>query len=263
MFKNLDETLLKCLSIAKEAGQIFKDQWIKPRKIEHKGKIDLVTDTDRQIEAFLRAKLREVAPEAAFLGEESAGETSIPQPDGLCWVVDPVDGTTNFAHHVPMAAISIALCENASPVMGIVNAPILGEMYYAARDTRAFCNGEPIEVSNAHTLMEALVATGFPYDMESRLPVILERLKKVLPAVQGLRRPGAASIDLCWVAAGRLEAFYEDWLKPWDMAAGWLIVKEAGGEISDFNGEPMTWLKPLLATNGHIHEEMLTLLRDG
>lgn len=258
--KNLDKILIECLATTRAAGQILSNQWHKPRKIEHKGAIDLVTDTDKEIEAFLKEKLAALVPDAAFLGEESSANMDKLLSSSLCWVVDPVDGTTNFVHYLPMVAVSVALCQNGEPIIGVVDAPLLRETYYAARDTRAFCNGEPVSVSTTYTLTDSLVATGFPYDMSKALPGILKRLERVLPVTQGLRRPGSAALDLCWTAAGRVDAFYEEDLKPWDMAAGWLLVKEAGGEVTDFSGAPLEWHKPVLASNGHVHMAMVELL---
>lgn len=258
--RNIDELLLESLEITRNAGAIIKKQWDQPRKITHKGAIDLVTDTDRMVEEFLHDKLGRLVPDARFLGEETATGMESLESAGLCWVVDPVDGTTNFVHGVPMVAVSVALCQDGLPIMGVVDAPILRETFYAAKDTRAFLNGEPVEVSATAALRDSLVATGFPYEIEPELESILERLARVLPATQGLRRPGSAAIDLCWVACGRLDAFYEALLKPWDMAAGWLIVEEAGGQVSNFNGDAVAWNKPLLASNGQIHLAMSNLL---
>lgn len=259
---NLDELLLKCLPIARSAGDIVRERWNCPHEIRHKGAVDLVTETDREVEAFLAENLGRLLPEASFLGEESGKAQTNPLASRFCWVVDPVDGTTNFVHRIPMVGISIALCENGEPILGIVDAPMLDECYYAARDSRAFLNGEPISVSKTEKLVDCLVATGFPYDARPRLPDLVRWIEAVLPATQGLRRAGAASLDLAWTACGRLDAYYEYGLKPWDMAAGWLIVKEAGGEASDFNGGPAGFGKPLLASNGLVHADMVNLVKD-
>lgn len=258
---NLDELLLECLPVVQDAGKIIRENWHKPHSVHHKGAIDLVTETDRAVEEFLRRRLCNLLPDAAFLGEESASDAAGLLESPWCWAVDPVDGTTNFVHRIPMVGVSVALCENGAPVLGIIAAPMLGECYYAVHNSRAFLNGEPVAVSQSEHLTDCLVATGFPYDVKPQLEHIMRRLEAVLPATQGLRRPGAASIDLAWVACGRLDAFYEDGLKPWDMAAGWLIVQEAGGRVSDFNGNAAGWGKSLLATNGHVHPGMVRLLK--
>lgn len=257
---NLDDVLPKTLQIVRDAGKIIAQNWTRPHEITHKGAIDLVTETDRQVEDYLHKHLGQLLPEAAFIGEESAKDLNIPADKPLCWIVDPVDGTTNFVHRQPPVSVSVALCEEGVPVVGVVDAPMLQECFYAARDSRAFCNGEPVEVSAVTNLSDAVVATGFPYDVSASLDDILRRLARVLPATQGLRRLGSAAIDLCWVACGRLDAFYEAGLKPWDMAAGWLIVLEGGGQLSDFAGRRFDWGRSVLASNGKIHADMVNLL---
>lgn len=254
----LDDLMRKCLPVLKEAGNIVRGNWNRPHETKHKGPIDLVTETDVAVEAFLRGELQRILPEAAFVGEESGADPALLK--GLCWVVDPVDGTTNFVHQIPIVGVSVALCEGGKPVLGIIEAPMLGETYHAALDTQAFRNGAPITVSENSDIGQSLVATGFPYAVKPVLPEILARLGRVLPATQGLRRPGAASIDLAWVACGRLDAFYEAGLKPWDMAAGWIIVQRAGGKVSDFGGREPVLGDPLLASNGHVHADMVNLL---
>lgn len=257
---NLDELMLKCLPIVKEAGSIVRDNWNKAHDTRHKGPIDLVTETDVAVEKFLHGELGRVAPEAAFVGEESGADPALLEK--LCWVVDPVDGTTNFVHKIPYVGVSVALCDGGSPALGIIDAPMLGETYYAAMDSRAFCNGEPIAVSSADNIKSCLVATGFPYNTMAVLPKIMGYLGKVMAASQGVRRLGAASLDLAYVAAGRLDAFYEGGLKPWDVAAGWIIVRQAGGQISDFSGNAYKLGEPILASNGLAHKAMLELLAE-
>lgn len=253
------EMLEKCLETARAAGEIVRKAWNKPHKLMHKGSIDLVTETDFAVQSFLRRELDAILPCAGFLGEENDGLAA--GSETLRWVVDPVDGTTNFAHNIPMVGVSIALCEYGKPVLGIINAPMLGELYHAVRGKGAWLNGRQIEVSSAASLLDTLVATGFPYEAAPALNDILARLARVLPATQGLRRAGAASLDLAWVACGRLDAYYEYDLKPWDMAAGWLLVEEAGGKVTTIDGKPVYAGAPLLASNGLVHESMLELLR--
>lgn len=259
---NLDKLLEKCLPVGKMAGDIVRNSWDSAHEIVHKGAIDLVTETDKAVENFLKAELGALLPEAGFLGEESGGDQARLLGQPWCWVVDPVDGTTNYAHGVPVVGVSIALCQAGAPVLGIIEAPMLGGSFHAIKGGGAFCDGKPLRVSRAERPIDCLVATGFPYDISPQLAKILKRLEKVLPATQGLRRPGAASIDLAWVAAGKFDAFYEDGLKPWDMAAGWLLVLEAGGKLSDFNGGAAGWGKSLLATNGLVHAGFVELLKE-
>lgn len=259
---DLNDLLEKCLPVVARAGEIIKRRWNSDHEIRHKGAIDLVTETDREVEDFLHASLLALTPGAAFVGEESAADNKALLASPSCWVVDPVDGTTNFVHRIPMVGVSVAFCLAGKPVLGVVEAPMLAERYYALKGAGAFLNGAPITVSKADRLSDCLVATGFPYDVPPQLPAIIRRLKAVLPATQGLRRPGAASLDLAWVGCGRLDAFYEDGLKPWDMAAGIVIVEAAGGQTSDFNGAPAAWGKSLLASNGIVHSDFVKLLAD-
>ncbi len=244
--------------IMRAAGDILWTHHSRPRTVSYKGRIDLLTETDLAIEHFLKAELGKCLPEADFLAEESA-ETLI--PSDYCWIIDPVDGTTNFAHGLPLAAISVALWHQGRVEMGVVNIPLLGEMYCAVRGYGAFCNNVPITVSTTSTLGAALVATGFPYAIEEELPAVLARMKAVLPQVQGVRRCGVASIDLAWLACGRFDAFYENRLKPWDVAAGWLLVEEAGGRLTHFDASPHNISDgEVLATNGYLHSAMSELL---
>lgn len=262
MALNITALIQECLPVVLEAGKLVRQSWDAPHAAHHKGRIDLVTDTDAAVEQFLKQKLAQLLPEAAFLGEESSANMDDALREPLCWVVDPVDGTTNYVHHIPLVGVSVALCAKGEPIAGIVNAPMLDEIFYAGRGAGAFMNGKPIHVSEIADLADALACTGFPYDFGDNLGQILGRLERVLPATQGLRRPGAASLDLAWVACGRLDAFFEDGLKPWDMAAGWLIVEESGGKVSAFDGSAAGWGLSLLATNGHVHSGMVDLLRD-
>lgn len=250
-----------CLTAARQAGEIIKKNWNSPHAVRHKGAIDLVTETDLAVQEFLRASLSALLPQAAFVGEETDIPGQRPDPDkGLCWIVDPVDGTTNFVHRIPFVGTSIALCENGRPILGIVNAPMLGECFHAVKDGGAFLNDEPINASTVDALTDALACTGFPYEVKPQLPVLMDRLERVLPATQGLRRLGAASVDLAYVACGRLDVFYEDGLRPWDMAAGWLLVERAGGLATHFDGSTLRFNGSVLATNGLVHDAMVAAL---
>lgn len=265
MKERAENLLPKALKIMGGADAIIKKAWERPDVIHHKALTDLVTETDLAVQAYLERELSALLPEAAFLGEEASGPAKkAPDPlKDLCWIVDPVDGTTNFVHRVPFMACSAALWEKGEPLLGVVTAPMLGEAYWAVKGAGAYCNGKRISVSSAARAEEALVCTGFPYDPSLELDAIMARLKRIVPATQGLRRLGAASLDLAYAACGRLDAFYEYSLKPWDMAAGVLLVTEAGGAVSDFNGRPHVFGAPLLADNGKIHAAMIRLLSEG
>ena len=251
----------EALEAVREAGAIIMDQWTKPSDVRLKGPIDLVTETDLAVEEALKASLSAILPGSSFLAEESA--TSL-DPDDLCWIIDPVDGTTNFAHRVPFVATSVALWQGGRTVLGIVNVPAMGETFHATLGGGSFLDGEPLRVSRVERLQEALVATGFPYTVREDIRPLMDNLENMLVHTQGVRRPGAASIDLAYTAAGRFDAFYETGLKPWDTAAGWLLVTEAGGRVSPFDPSRPYRLRSrsILASNGLLHEAVAGLLRE-
>ena len=250
--------LCECVDIVRRSGAIIRAHWSRPRRVRHKGSIDLVTETDLAVEAFLKEKLAVLLPEASFMAEESSASDQ--QPGPLCWIIDPVDGTTNFVHRIPLVGTSVALWQEGRVVLGVVNVPMLDECFWAVRGQGAFCNDRPVAVSEAATLTDALVGTGLRYDEAARLREVMERIAAVLPVTQGLRRIGAASVDLAYLACGRLDAFYEAGLKPWDLAAGWLLVEEAGGRVSNLRNEPLCFGEALLASNGRLHDAMAALL---
>jgi myo-inositol-1(or 4)-monophosphatase len=243
-----------------EAGALIRTHDGRPRRIRHKASVkDLVTETDVAVEAMLKASLSAIVPEAGFLGEEGSAGIGL---DGLKWVVDPVDGTTNFAHGLPFVATSVALCRDGEPLLGLVNLPLMGELYTASRGHGAWLNGEPMRVSETDMLIEALVATGFPYRIELHLDAILRQLAQAMPATQGVRRPGAAALDLAFVACGRYEGFFEFALNPWDTGAGVLLVEEAGGSVSRMDGSPYRLGDAdILASNGRLHGALLDMLK--
>lgn len=253
------ETVHGMLEAAQSAGRIIRSHWGERKHIRYKGRIDLVTKTDLAVEEHLKSRLAEVLPEATIMAEESAQSH---EPGNLCWIVDPLDGTTNYAHGFPFVATSIALWHEGRVVLGAVNAPMLGELFHAVAGQGAWLNGEPISVSREADLGKALVATGFPYGIGDYVERILDKLGKVLVATQGVRRPGAAAIDLAYTACGRYDGFYEYDLKPWDTAAGMLLVEEAGGRVSRF--EPIAPYRPgdetILASNASLHEALGRLL---
>lgn len=256
----LNELLLEVEDLARKAGEIILADRKASPQVMFKGRIDLVTETDLAVEKFLKENLARLLPRAAFLAEESAAGAGLSDP---AWVIDPLDGTTNFAHNLPFVATSIGLWSEGRIILGVVNCPFLGECFTARREGGAFCNGEPIAVSGADSLERSLLATGFPYNFEGREDLLLTRLARTLPRVQGMRRCGAAAVDLAYVAAGRFDAYYEGWLAPWDSAAGWLLVEEAGGRVSALNGAPYDLYSPhILATNGRVHGAFVALLGD-
>ena len=243
-----------------KAGELIETHWSQPKDIRHKGRIDLVTETDLQVEALLTEELRTILPEADFLAEESARDLS---PGSLTWVIDPLDGTTNFAHNLPLVAVSVALWQEERIVMGFVYLPILKELFQAVRGQGARLNHQPIRVSSQSDLEQSLVATGFPYSVRERLEEIMPAFGRVLSQSRGLRRLGSAAIDLAYTACGRFEGFYELGLKPWDTAAGWLLEEEAGGKVTGFDpGEAYTLgADSILATNGLTHEALAACIR--
>lgn len=244
-----------------QSGKILSQYFGKPIQITKKGIMDLVTEADVASEKTIIAAIHEVFPDHAILAEES-GASGNGKSENDLWVIDPLDGTTNFAHHLPIFAVSIAYCHNDEVVMGVVFNPATGELYDAAKDEGARLNGEPIHVTTTNSVGESLLATGFPYTVRTQYPKKqIDRFGRCLTAAQGIRRLGSAALDLCYVAAGRFDGFWEDNLKPWDTAAGMCIVIEAGGKITDFNGSPYTITdQQILATNSHIHQQMVDLL---
>lgn len=257
----MDTLLNTVLEIVARSGDIVREHWTRPRRVRHKGPIDLVTETDTAVEAFLKEALRDVVPGAAFMAEESA--ESCTEPDGDCWIIDPVDGTTNFVHGIPQVGTSVALWRDGRVELGVVNMPVLGECFHARRGAGAWSGAQRLHVSEVAALRDAVVGTGFPYDVAPNLRTIQGWLGAVLPEVQDVRRLGAAAVDLAYVACGRLDGFYELGLKPWDFAAGRLLVEEAGGRVSSICGAPLRFGDALLASNGHIHQALRDTLAAG
>ncbi len=247
--------------IVKEAGAIIRDHSQKPRNIRHKGRIDLVTVTDVAVENFLRVRLEVLLPGSRFLAEESSPEAGLEENT---WIIDPVDGTTNFVHGLPFVGTSVGLWRGGDIVLGVVNAPLLDACFTAARGQGAYCNGKRLAVSKTPDLVDSLIATGFPYSMENELPGLLQRMGRVLSRTQGVRRYDAASLGLAFVASGQYDGYYECRLHPWDVAAGWLLVKEAGGCVTRTNGSPyFVHSHDIMATNGRIHSALQGLMYTG
>jgi myo-inositol-1(or 4)-monophosphatase len=241
-------------------GSIIHKLYNTPHTIEMKGIINLVTEADVASESAIIASLNEDVPGIDIMAEESAGD-NLKAPTGSVWVIDPLDGTTNFAHGFPFFAVSIALLKDGVPQVGVVYCPMQDELFAACRGTGAWLNGTTIQTTNTKFLVEALVATGFPYDIHKYLDDVLGQMRAILPKVRDVRRPGAAAVDLAYVACGRLDGFWEMDLQPWDTAAGWLLVTEAGGVVTDFAGQTYSPFVPeILAANSPLHPLLTDLL---
>ncbi|QGY41209.1 inositol monophosphatase [Pseudodesulfovibrio cashew] len=251
--------LPELMVIADRAGEMVRQASAGTRKISYKGRIDLVTETDMAVELMLKEALGTLLPEANFLAEESASDGQLGE---FTWIIDPIDGTTNYAHGLPLVANSIGLWHRGRVVLGLVNLPLMGEMFTAAEGKGAFLNDRPIHVTGESEMQRCLLATGFPYAIEEHLETVLKHLERLLPLAQGIRRPGAAALDLAYVACGRYDGFYESALNPWDTAAGLLLVKEAGGLVTEYDAarEYAFGSKTILASNGIIHAELSRLL---
>lgn len=226
--------------------------------IRKKGAIDLVTEADTQAEKQIIETLRARFPDHGIHAEESGYAAT---DSDYCWIVDPLDGTTNFAHGVPLFGVSVALTHHARPLLGFVLNPITRELFSAVRDQGAFLNGRSIQVSATRNIRDSLLVTGFPYNLEQHLEPLLQRFKNCLRAAQGIRRLGSAALDLCYTACGRFDGFWEQHLNPWDTAAGSLIAAEAGALVTDFRGRPFDLRMPqILATAPHLQADMIRLL---
>lgn len=225
--------------------------------IVYKGKNDLVSYVDKQTEELLVNDLSKLLPEASILAEEG-GLTDTKE---LQWVIDPLDGTTNYLHRLPVFSISIALRKNGKEIAGLVHEANKNECFYAWENGGAYCNDEKIKVSKANSLSKSLIATGFPYSLLDKTDPYFEIMKELLSKSHGLRRFGSAAVDLCYTACGRFEGYFEFNLNDWDVAAGTLIVKEAGGQVTDFSGgENYRSGFEVLAT-GNVHDEMLQIIQ--
>ena len=243
---------------AREAGIILNRLFGQVSQIEKKGKIDLVTEADLQSEKIILDIITRHFPQDSILTEE-AGEFN--HLSERTWIVDPLDGTTNFTHRFPVFAISIALEVERELVLGVVNSPCTHEQFEAVKGMGAFLNRKPISVSQTKTLKDSLLVTGFPYDVHENPQRVMELFQKMIVRAQGIRRPGSAVIDLCYVAAGIFDGFWEERLKPWDTAAGAIIVSEAGGKVTTCDGLLFRpHLKSIVAANPHIHEAMIEAL---
>jgi len=257
----LDDLQVIAIQAVRESGEIQKEWLRKDKRIEFKGAINLVTEVDRRCEQRIVEIITKALPEHNILTEE----TPMPElPSPYRWIIDPLDGTTNYAHGYPCFCTSIALELEGKIVLGAIYDPLLDELFTAQKGKGAFLNGERIAVSATDRLTNALICTGFPYDLRESTVNNLDHFNNLIMEARAIRRDGSAALDLCYVAAGRFDGFWELKLQPWDVAAGKLLVEEAGGTVTDFRGDPLDiYGQQLLASNGRIHEEMIRVLQSG
>lgn len=254
--------------IARQAGAILREHFDRPRAANHKSTtIDLVTEADTTSERFIVGALSQAFPDHRIHGEEGGGYGPPEESAFYHWYVDPLDATTNFAHRLPHFAVSVALSDpDMHPILGVVYDPMRDECFKGIRGQGARLNERPLKVSMVAELGQALAGTGFPYDSWTAADNNVERLGDFVVRTQGVRRIGSAALDLCYVAAGRFDLYWEKGPKPWDVQAGILLVQEAGGRVSDFVGEASREAysgTPILATNGLLHEQALAVIRQG
>lgn len=258
------ETLSEFHRVLKQAlgagGDVVRRGAGRRFSIAHKGVVNIVTSVDKAAERAIRRAIAKAFPDHGFLMEES-GER--PSPSPYRWVVDPLDGTVNFAHGMPISCVSIGLEHRGRVILGGVLDPYRNELFTAAAGRGAHLNGRRIRVSTTGKLIDALLVTGFPYDRYKRAAFYLSFVEKFMKRTQGLRRLGAAALDLAYVAAGRFDGYWEFNLQPWDAAAGHLLVQEAGGRVTNFRGAPYTLAdtSQTLASNGRLHDAMRRLLK--
>ncbi len=228
--------------------------------VSYKSNTDLLTDIDKQCELFIVNEIQKRYPGHSIVAEEGSGSEN---NSDYVWFIDPIDGTNNFAHGIPHFAVSIALySKKGEAIAACVYDPCVNEVFYAAKDKGAWCNGKRITVSDMEHLDRSMVFTGFPYEKNNATYNNVDQAALIIPQVQAFRRFGAASLDLCSVAVGRCEAYWEPFLKPWDMAAGMLILREAGGTVSDYRGNPTgPFTRECVASNGSVHNQILALLQ--
>jgi len=246
--------------LARQAGQILRTGYQQEHQVDYKGVIDLVTEIDRKSEDYLLGEIHKDFPDHYILAEESGGTRG----DGQQWYIDPLDGTVNYAHNIPIFSVSIAYASNGDLSLAVVYDPMRDEMFSAERGAGAHLNGHPLQVSSASDLQKSLLVTGFPYDVQNPEINNLSNFVHFSQRSQGVRRLGSAALDLAYVAAGRFDGFWEMALKPWDVAAGGLICEEAGARVTNIYGEADFISPPqsILATAPGIHARMLEELKE-
>ncbi len=240
-----------------QAGKIQKNHFGRDVRIDKKGPIDLVTQVDIEVETTFRAMIGERYPDHVVLAEELERDTQLTHIPQYCWVFDPIDGTVNYAHGLPMFCASLALEIDGVAEVAAVYDPIREELFMAERGQGARLNGIPLKVSDAETVLDSMLCTGFPYDVHQTVDEVVGLFGDFVSRARAVRRLGSAALDLCYVAAGRFDGFWEQRLQPWDMAAGALLIEEAGGRVTDMHGSTFSSRTgSIIASNGRIHDEM-------
>ena len=249
------------IQTAHEAGRILQERVGRSIQITNKGAIDLVTEADLAAERLIIERIKSYHPRHAVLAEESGASDLAGGPKSeYQWIVDPLDGTTNFAHGYPCFCVSIALEHNGIIEVGVIYDPLRDETFAAERNEGATLNGRKIRVSEIDDLNRAMLCTGFPYDVRDR-GNFARHFSNFIMHAQAVRRDGSAALDLAYVACGRFDGFWEEGLRPWDVAAGVLLVAEAGGRVSHYDGTPFdVYTPPIVASNGLVHDEMMRVL---
>jgi len=256
---DLDDVKRIGVAAAFNGATVLKSYFGHIKNISKKGAIDLVTEADMNSERSIIERIKGAFPTHSILAEESGLND---QASEYQWIIDPLDGTTNYAHQIGLFAVSIAFAIHGDIVFGIVLNPITRELFTASKGDGAMLNNRAIGVSKTSSVSESLLVTGFPYNLEEMLGPLMKLFSNFLGAAQGVRRLGSAALDLCYVACGRFDGYWEQNLHPWDTAAGVLIAREADATVTDFSNTPFTIdRKEILATNGKIHKEMLEILR--
>lgn len=255
---DLSQLTSSVCEIARSVGTFIRNEQISAEAVEEKSKNSLVTYVDKTAEKRIIEGLEQLLPEAGFIAEEG---TSDKKGERYNWIIDPLDGTTNFIHRIPCFSVSIALTDGDDLLLGVVYEVNLDECFYAWKDGGAYLNGSPISVSPTVKLSDSLLATGFPYYNYDRQEEYMELFKDLMKKSRGLRRLGSAAVDLVYVACGRFDGFYEYSLNPWDVAGGSIIVTEAGGRVADFSrGNNFLFGEEIVATNASVYEEFATLV---
>ena len=250
------------IETAREAGRVLAERFGRASlEVTHKGDIDLVTESDLAAERLIVERIRSYYPRHGILAEESGtAEHAGAATSAYKWIVDPLDGTTNYAHGYPCFCVSIALEYEGELVIGVIYDPTRDEMFAAERGAGATLNGRRIRVSEINDLNEAMLCTGYPYDVRGR-DNFVRNFKNFILHAQGVRRDGSAALDLAYVACGRFDGFWEEGLNPWDVAAGVVLIEEAGGRVSRYDGSPFhIYTPPIMASNGLVHEAMMSVL---